>query len=755
MKFNSSPFRYPDKLKKFGIENPGLKILGTKYEKEIPWQVEVKNEATFLSYITKILLPDLFFSIDLNDNPTSNYFVSFIDVDLENALNLDPEINLKEKNAIRHVLETEGEIAATQLLVDTINKNKYKAYFNWWKIVNKNFKNNPAFVYLILRSIYDGTKKGARRILPKPSVETLVWMHIQLNKGKLDPKVHFGKLYFHKLARRGNYDFKFGWQYIPQGEENASLLSSSSQGSGWCIAVEWYAKLHLIQSEFFILRFNGKPVVALRIDPKTKRVVECQGLHNKRPYEWFWDIRFFTETLNLEMQHNKVSLKSWTKENPLSKQSVSWWEKRFQILPFASNYHPDQLIRKKFEPDPKSIMMYLDFMSLEEIYTKMKGKLNVQSLYKIVPVYPSLLIKLIDKGIALNQVKKLKSESLKFNIEKVEEMDISVEEIHKLPDFIKLDPTFQDALSKHLPTGFKQLTQQQKGRNKRFKSQPTFDEIIPASNSEPVELALQRAISIILTNPTSDFSDRIFSEELKKHPEFKTIRTKAWVEAVRENPTYFFALPLDIRKKKIIEPESGLEKVALLNEWIPKIIEKPWVLTQKNTVPKSIRYHKCLLHAYLQGWEPKLRENPLNVELKIGAGYHQKKVYLALPALCLHSVFHSIVIGFQRNMSYHAVNWRIASKQLRSIPAMQLAVLMSATNSASEGLLNGYLPSLYSSTPDPTKDDLFVYFIYLLLTGKGQQVTSAYYSPQVENNFGFFPLQKLSKDEKSLLKMTI
>jgi hypothetical protein len=752
MKIDSFLYRYPDKLKKFGIENPGLKILGTKYENEIPWQVEIKNEATFLSYITKILLPDLFFSIDLNANPTSNYFVKSADVDLENALNLDPEINNAEKNAIWQCREKEGDNAAIELLVRTINQKKHKGYLKWWKEINKSFKGNPAFAYLILRSIYDSAKKGTRRILPKPSEEILSWMHIQLTKEKLTPKVHFSKLYFQRLLKRGRLDFDFGWQYIPSGEQNATLLSSSVQGTGWCIASELYAKMYLKKNEFYLLRCEGHSVVALRVDKTSKKVIECQGNQNIPPKEWSWDVHFFTNTIDLKLAHNNVVLNNWMKDHPLKIQSISWWEKRLSILPFAINFHPNRNLKESYIPQPMSLGNCLDFMNLIEIEKKLNKKLPIELLKATAILRPELIELIIENKISPTDYEKLRNQSIEYIKEKVEEMDISLEEIHKLPDFIKLDPTFQEALSKHLPTGFKQLTQQQKGRNKRFKSQPTFDEIIPASNSEPVELALQRAISIILNNPTSDFSDRIFSEELKKHSEFKTIRTKAWAEAVKENPTCFFALPLDLRKKKIIEPESGLEKVALLSEWIPKIIEKPWVLTQKNTVPKSIRYHKCLLHAYLQGWEPKLRENPLNVELKIGAGYHQKKVYLALPALCVHSVFHSIVIGFQRNMSFHAVNWRIASKQLRSIPVMQLAVLMSATNTASEALLYGYLPSLYSSAPDPNKDDLFVYFIYLLLTGKGQQVTSAYYSPDIEKNFGFFPLPKLSKEEKLLLK---
>ena len=39
------PYRWPTKVKKFGIEDPVLKVLVDKYENEIPWHKErIKDE---------------------------------------------------------------------------------------------------------------------------------------------------------------------------------------------------------------------------------------------------------------------------------------------------------------------------------------------------------------------------------------------------------------------------------------------------------------------------------------------------------------------------------------------------------------------------------------------------------------------------------------------------------------------------------------------------------------------------------------
>lgn len=158
MKIDAKIYRYPEKLKKFGIHHPGLRILATKYEKEIPWQQVVKNESTLIDF-TKTLLKKLHEDTDLSKNPDSTFYVKKSNVDLQNALNNDPDINLAEKKSLKQCLDEKGEDTAIELLVAMINSKKQVAYKKWWNLVNKQFKTNPIFTYLILKPIYDSTKK--------------------------------------------------------------------------------------------------------------------------------------------------------------------------------------------------------------------------------------------------------------------------------------------------------------------------------------------------------------------------------------------------------------------------------------------------------------------------------------------------------------------------------------------------------------------------------------------------------------------
>ena len=747
MNFDKKGYKYPEKLKKFGIQHPCLRLLATKYEKEIPWQQFVKNETTLLAF-SKTLVKNLHDKIDLSNKPEVSFYVNKTNVDLQNALNVDPDVNVSEKKALQECLDEKGEDAAIDLLVEMINSKKQVAYKKWWLLVNKKFKHNPSFTYLILKPIFDSTKKGKRRVLPKPSISTLRWLEIQIEKNRITPKDNLAKCYFQKFVQQGNFNIENGWQYISAKKDHATVLSASVQESGWCIASESMAKLYLKHFDFYILKKNYKPIVALRVDAKKKTIVECQGLHNKSPEKWFWDIHFFSKYLDLKLDHRIKSYNKSIQDTPQSIQNELWWDERLNLFPLAIQFYPTQLPKRKQILTPDMLSVCMNYTIIEKIKSVNNVILPYQTIVDTITNYASLFDQL-SGYCKVEELGKIKELSLQNCLEKVEEMDISLAGIERLPDFIKTNASFLNALSKNIPEDFSLLLGRKTKENKEKKQ---LEQILPSSKNEPLELAIIRAANVILTNPSSDFSDRIFNSELKQHRQFKFLRAKAWVKAIEENPTFYFALPKDLRKKSFWQPETGLENKKMLEEWVTNVKQKPWLLTQQNTVPKSVRYHGAILHAYIEGWLPLLRENPLSIEHKIGKGYHQKKVHLALPALCVHSVFHAMVIGFQRKLTYHASMWRTASVQLRSIPAMQLAALLSTNNTASHGLLTGYLPTLYTSTPNPNIDDPLIYFIYLMLTGKSQDVSSMYYSTNVERDFGFQPLPKLSKEEKLILK---
>ncbi len=53
----SHNYKWPTKIRKFGITDPFLKILVAKYEGEIPWQTQVRNENELRQFVAEQMLP--------------------------------------------------------------------------------------------------------------------------------------------------------------------------------------------------------------------------------------------------------------------------------------------------------------------------------------------------------------------------------------------------------------------------------------------------------------------------------------------------------------------------------------------------------------------------------------------------------------------------------------------------------------------------------------------------------------------------
>jgi hypothetical protein len=68
--------------------------------------------------------------------------------------------------------------------------------------------------------------------------------------------------------------------------DEAAMLATHSQGSGWCVAGEYDAEYYLrISSSFHLLKVKGRPRVALRLVDGA--IVETQGNFNDGPGEYW------------------------------------------------------------------------------------------------------------------------------------------------------------------------------------------------------------------------------------------------------------------------------------------------------------------------------------------------------------------------------------------------------------------------------------------------------------------------------------
>jgi hypothetical protein len=153
---------------------------------------------------------------------------------------------------------------------------------------------------------------------------------------------------------------------------------------------------------------------------------------------------------------------------------------------------------------------------------------------------------------------------------------------------------------------------------------------------------------------------------MRNSKNFNEIRETAWVKAIKKDPTYYFALPHDLRAKKIYEPLRTVVDEKLLNHWISSIESRPWHLNVPGYVPKEVRYHEKLLGAYITGWVPRLIKKPSRIYHVFNNGWGTR-TYMSYPALKNKFIINALIEGFQKNpsefnytSSNHVKNYQMA-----------------------------------------------------------------------------------------------
>ncbi len=348
----TSTYRWPTKIKKFGIEHPILKVFVAKYENEIPWQVEkIKDEDSLRNFIQNKMLPRLLERVTFPPaRKVKHHYVSHRNVDLEAALITDQELDHEVIDIIRLIKEEDGVDEATKALAVIINKRKASGFKKWVDLIGGKYLEDSAFCFLLLHPLFGMSGRGARRSVVPPSTDTIDWLYRRLMQGRLSPNDKFASVYCLKLGA-GAYEVPInGWQYIASGKQNAFQLSAASMGSGWCVASIDWALRYIPDSCFYILRTDGYPVVALRTDPSGIRIVECQGHGNSSPMDWFADIDFFTRSQSMKHYHRRVGEmeNALTQLDDVSKKSKEWWLERSKYWPFLTEFAPEE-IKSKFK----------------------------------------------------------------------------------------------------------------------------------------------------------------------------------------------------------------------------------------------------------------------------------------------------------------------------------------------------------------------------------------------------------------------
>ena len=713
---------WSSKFKKFRITDPFLKLITVKYEKSIPWQAVVKDESTLTIYLRDILIPELKKKTiygDYDKRISKSFFVYYEDLDVEQILQTD-ELTAEEKESVNvklNIEENRPTNEGAKKLAFILNKRKEASFQSWFEILEKKYKKNYGFQYLILKPIIEQSGYNSRRLLSAPSLSVLKWLFVRIQNEFYIPSANFGFEYRMRLSNGLNNRIINGWQFIPSGPRNTAKLTSAAARSGWCIAGDYYASCYLSDCHFYILRKNNKPIVALRVSKENQYIQEIRGVNNSVPDEFYSEIWFFIYSILDKYQYPSdviciaylsdmipYFIDTITQNLEKNKANLIWWQEMIDKWPGTYDLAPEE-IKTKIKFDNISFISNSFYMSLgTEFRNKYGIHFSEQDYINLLEQYPQMYIDLEAIGNVNLETACIKGVYNRLLLE-----DITYKEYLELPEFVKKDPKIIDRINSHLPLSFERKIIKRGSTHKERILNLKFEDFIPFSTDESLETTILRALEVIIKNQDADFTDIIFPKVILKHPQFKEIRKQAWLKAVLKYPTFYFAFPPDLVEKNIWAPQTTIDTKHLdtLNTWILRIENRPWYLESEKKVPKSVRYHEALLKAYLRGWGKILSKTPSQIWKKVNS--HQR-VYMSYAALRNFYIFSTLAKSFGPKGGGYSK----ASDRMKKITAYKIAYYYSTiiNKSPKYSRINFYERPLELNNLDPQNKLIRLYLTH-------------------------------------------
>jgi hypothetical protein len=755
--------QWSSKFKKFGINDPFLQLITIKYEKQIQWQDKVKNEDTFNAFIREFMLPELIKKTIWDPNAeksSKSLFIHFSSINPDSSLENDaltPEEkdivkeHLKKINMYKTLFES-GEVNSTfneykracrkmaaQYIASLFNERKARSYENWITLLNKKFKNNPGFHYLILKPLIEQSGYNSRRSISHPDEAVLNWLCVRIENRFYKPSVNLMQEYRLRLVQGMKGSVSHGWQYIPAGTSNSSILTAASYGSGWCIAGSDMARFYLKDYFFYILKKNQKPVVAIRVN-NIRRIAEIQGVNNNVPLNYYPDIWFFIRSIFPEFHSSALSQKlnfayllpdfcNVTLKNiEQNEKNISWWQDKLDLWPGTHDFIPDS-IKSQCVFYPENYISNSFYWSLgNDFWSKYGIRFSEKDYLDLLIQFPQLYNTIIDK-----EKTAYKEACITGVLNRLKFEDITLSEFKALPNFVRNSSQIAEQFQKKIPKNLVNSVIKRGATYSERMEGPKLADLKPFTVDEEIDFTITRVLEYIVKNVSSDFSDIIFPEEIRKHPKFEYIREKAWLKAVLKDPTFYFAFPIDLIHEHIWAPQTKInaKDEKTLETWISRIESRPWHLAAEGKVPKSVRYHEALLRAYLKGWGAILSKTPSQIWKKPNT---YQRVYMSYAALRNFYIFSVLAKSFGKRGG----GFSTASGRMQRIPAYQLAFLYSAViNKIPKSSVSNLIPTIITPTTKGIVIDPQYELIKLFLTNQLNQFTYLVNKKNTPENFYF------------------
>jgi hypothetical protein len=197
---------------------------------------------------------------------------------------------------------------------------------------------------------------------------------------------------------------------------------------------------------------------------------------------------------------------------------------------------------------------------------------------------------------------------------------------------------------------------------------------LPSNLPDQQRIQVETILALFLGNETGVFDNHLIPNKIKISPNLPDIIELAWKEAVQARPSYLLAIPPDLAGKKGMHPQETFSTRADPEKWAAKIRERPWLLDQAKTAPKSLRHSKLLLDAYVEGWGIRLRKRPNRLWHSFGGN----RVYISYAVLFDPRIIDSMRDGWISKYTEGRLNatWKRTSARTARLPAVQLAILL-------------------------------------------------------------------------------
>lgn len=688
---------WPQKISRFQLKDPVLRYLASRYESEIPWQKEVKDERSLKKFVRRDLLPSFLKRLELSAVASkSRYFIAPEKVKVGNVLHNPNQYYLSDDESRRIQSLSAQESSERHLqrfLARRINHHKADAYQTWVRKVHRFwFRSDPGFAFLVIRGMVDGMGKNSLRTINEPDREILNWIFQRVLSEALSPNFNLSEEYRSLIAFWGcasswlnneGSGFKgtteTGWGYFPSVSES-EFLSSACASSGWCIGNQTMAHHYLMNSCFFILFEERKPRVALRVSPENK-VVECQGRCNRHPVNFEHDIVLFCTIMGLNLSHRTGEIQKSLDADP-RKESSDWWKERSRFFPFVFS-EAEKSIASQLKIDAANRFSdYKDFPVVG--YRAVSNtREELERLISTFEVKPYQYLRGSDNLLSREQSSRIRESVCVGWLNLLKHEMVPLDKYKLIPEFVFEDGRVRKFLEKGVPAVI-----QGRLKNVRALAGDSFsmDQFIPATSNEPPSVASSRIASALLNDKMGILNDSIFPKSCREREDYQSVRLEGWREAFEIEPPLWFALPSEFRDLPEFQLERGRYRGrADLKYWLSIIRKRPWYLHQQR-FPHSLLRRRDILFSYRDAWAIYLRLHPWRFRREGKSKdrkYHRNPIPSVFPSVGLLND-PKILEAMKEGWSLNPDLFRGASLKMKRIPAVQLSVLKAIRHMAKD-----------------------------------------------------------------------